>query len=363
MTRPVATVTVLWALGCALGWAPGCASAPPRRASLVTLEQALEGPVARESARDAPEAFAAVITAAERARAMEGPRADEAVEEVLLELERAHGVARERRARRRVEEATQRRQAAEDEARRVETQTAALEAEARQREEARATAERVRAAASSATIDPASRVATARDLRAQAALLLAAAQLLGATEVQRQPAQTSLEMAERAAEGPDPNAALRAAGTAYTSAETVLRGAREARPRVASAVDPVRLTEALAGTAGVTPHRDARGVVAVLRGLFVGPALAPTARTRVQTLARVLQAQGEAPVRLEVFVGGAQRATAEQLALRQATALQTALGAAGVPVARLHPVGLHRPSDSARGDDRAEVVLVLPDEP
>ena len=54
----------------------GCASAPPRPASLVTLDRTLEGPVARESARAAPEAFAAVVTAAQRARGLEGARAE-----------------------------------------------------------------------------------------------------------------------------------------------------------------------------------------------------------------------------------------------------------------------------------------------
>jgi len=356
MIRPLSTALLLCALG--------CASAPPRPASLVTLDHALQGPAAREAARDAPEAFASVVTAAERARGLSGVRADEAVEEVLLELERAHAVARERRARRRVEEATQRRQAAEDEARRVETQAAALEAEARQREEARATTERTRAAvAAPASVDASARAATARDLRSQTALMLAAAQLLGATEVQRQPAQSALDTAERAAPTADPNAALAAAGSAYTLAETLLRTVRAARPATAATVDATRLTEALSGTEGVAPYRDARGVIAVLRGLFTGPTLSPTARTRVQTLARVLQAQGEAPVRLEVFVGGAQRVAAEQLALRQATALQSALSAAGLPAARLHPVGLHRPAGSARNDDRTEVVFVLADEP
>lgn len=343
----------------------GCASAPPRPASLVTLDRTLEGPVARESARDAPEAFAAVVTAAQRARGLEGARADEAVEEVLLALEHAHAVARERRARRRTEEAAQRRQAAEDEARRVESQTEALEADTRQREEARASAERARAAMTSPPTGAPSpaRAAAARDLRTQAGLLLAAAQLLGATEAQRQPAQAALEAAERAGGGTDVNAAARTAGVAYTAAEAALRSVRQGATASASPVDAVRATEALSATEGVSPHRDARGVVAVLRGLFAGPVLAPTARTRVQTLARVLQAHGDAPVRLEVFVGGPARAAAEALALRQATALQRALETAGVPAGRLHAAGLHRPADGARADDRAEVVLVLPNEP
>ena len=46
-----------------------------------------------------------------------------------------------------------------------------------------------------------------------------------------------------------------------------------------------------------------------------------------------------------------------------ATALQRALETAGVPAGRLHAAGLHRPADGARADDRAEVVLVLPNEP
>jgi hypothetical protein len=148
-----------------------------------------------------------------------------------------------------------------------------------------------------------------------------------------------------------------AAGEVYLAAERLLEAARAGQP---AAIDASSLSGSLSGVGGLDPRRDPRGVIAVLRGLFAGPRLAPTSRQRVETLARVVRAQGEARVRVEVFVGGPARGPAEALATAQAQSLAGELRRLGVPSDRLQAQGLHRIEGGARRDDRVEVVLVLP---
>ncbi len=345
--------------------AAGCASGPQRPSSLEELSRMMNGPVAREVARDAPEAFAEVTRSARQARELQGSRADDAVAETQLLLEWAQAQSREVRARRRRDEAHQRLEAAEADTQRIETQTTALEAESTQREAARARAARVAVTrANPAAVPVVQRPAAAAELRQQAALLLAAAELLGADAAALRAARERLTASERVApRGQGPTDALTAAAGAYTAAEQLLAAARASRPTAANAPDGGRVTEALSQAGGMDPRRDARGVIAVLRGLFVGGALAPTANTRVESLARVLRAHADTRIRVEVFVGGAVRAAAEATALGQAQALARGLAAAGVPAERMQSAGLYRAPGGSRDNDRAEVVLVLPTEP
>lgn len=356
MMRPLVLTLVL----------AGCASAVRLSPAAAEADRILGGPVAQETARDNPEAFAALTQRARELQSLEGDRGAEALEDFRLRLEVAHAQSRERRALHRVEDAQREARAVEDEIQRLDAQAGTLEREIAQRREAQAQAERARVAAQqSASVVPAERAARAEDLRQQAQLLIAASELLGADGPPRDAARDRLTAATRAASGRDLNAALSLAATAYTAAEALLRETRAAHAvPAARAIDASNLTRALSAEAMVTPHQDARGVVAVLRGLFAGAALSPTARGRVSTLARVLSAQpAGTQVRVEVFVGGASRPAAEALATRQSEALVGALASAGVTRSTLHPAGLYRIAGGDRDDDRAEVVLVSPAPP
>ena len=187
------------------------------------------------------------------------------------------------------------------------------------------------------------------DLRQQALLFAAAAAMLGAEESR----VAALRQRIAAAEGVT---ALGPSGEAFHVAERLVIAARAARPASA----PPSSGDAWVDAEGLDARRDARGVIAVLRGIFVGPRLAPTARQRVETLARIVRAQGDSPVRIEVFVGGPARAPAEALANAQAQSLAAELRRLGVPAERLQTQGLHRAEGSARRDDRVEVAVLLP---
>ena len=126
---------------------------------------------------------------------------------------------------------------------------------------------------------------------------------------------------------------------------------------------PEALEAALSDAGGFDPRRDARGVIAVMRGLFDGPRLGATSRQRVETLARVIRAHADARVRVEVFVGGAARGPAEALATAQGAALAEALRRGGVAQDRVQAQGLHGAAGNGARDDRVEVVLLLPTNP
>jgi outer membrane protein OmpA-like peptidoglycan-associated protein len=97
----------------------------------------------------------------------------------------------------------------------------------------------------------------------------------------------------------------------------------------------------------------------VLRGLFNGVTLVPTARSRLTPLANILRSTAGARARVEVFAGGP-AAVAVPRARRQAEALRAALVALGVEASRLEADGVARVAGGARSDDRAEVVLLPP---
>jgi hypothetical protein len=345
-----------------------CAGAATRPAPLLQLERAVQSPLTREVQRDAPEAYAeyarAVAAAHAASRGDEDDLADR-VAEADLTLAWAATQARANAARRRVAEAERRTHEAEVDAGRMEQQTTAIQREVSERVQARDALARTRAAAAApASVPQPERAAAAADLRQQAELLIASAALLGATEQARAPALALLRSAEDAGGRPDATASLVAAGRAYQAAEALIRSTRAATPAPATSSDGAQLVNDLAGNGGLDPRRDARGVIAVMRGLFGrGAELLPTSRGRLEAMARIVQGHPDARIRVEAFVGGADRARATHGAEAQAQAVVAGLTRAGVPAARLQAAGLFRVPGGTRGDDRVEIVLVLPQEP
>jgi len=329
-----------------------CAGQRPAPRAVVDLDRMLASPAAREVARDAPEAYGATVLAVERARTVadDAPRLEEAAQESRILFEEAQCRARQAVARRRQEAAERALAEVTADVTRMEEEARRLESERAQAVEARQRADRARAAAAAPARVPASeRAAVAAELRQQALLFTAAAAMLGAEESRVAAVRQRIATAEGVA-------ALGPSGEAYLAAERLVTAARAARP-----AGPAPAAEgAWTDPAGLDARRDARGVIAVLRGFFLGPRLAPAARQRVETLARVVRAQGDAPVRIEVFVGGAARGPAEALANAQAQSLAAELRRLGIPGDHLQTQGLHRIEGSSRRDDRVEVVVLLP---
>lgn len=343
----------------------GCAGRQPVAPALGDLERMMSSPAAREVARDAPDAFAEASAAVARAR--EAREADGSVDALALDarltFERAQSVAGLAAARRRIEAAERQRSEVEADIARTEQEAHETQAELARTLEAHRAAARAREAASAPTqVAPSERQAAAAELRQQASLFVAAAVMLGAEAPRVVEVRERIAAAERAAGGADANAAILAAGGAYAAAERLVQSARSG-VGAESVADGATLEAALSDAGGFDPRRDARGVIAVLRGLFEGPRLGAASRQRVETLARVIRAQADARVRVEVFVGGAARGPAEALATAQAEALAAALRRDGVAQDRVQAQGLHRPTGSGVRDDRVEVVLVLPTNP
>jgi hypothetical protein len=342
-----------------------CAGASPRNDTLGALERESQGPLARQARREAPAAYAEYARALEAARTASSDTRDDRIAEAQLTLAWVATQARIANARARTEDADRRTRDAEADTGRMDAQTATLLREVEARENGERSLAHARTASSAPTsVIPADRLAAAADTRQQTELDLAAAALLGATDAQQAPVRELLRTAETAAHGNDPTAALVAAGRAFSAAETLVRNVREGRPAPENATSGARLVTELSDAGGFDPHRDERGVIAVMHGLFAhGTTFVPAANTRLQTMARVIQSHADARVRVEAYVGGADRARAERTALAQAQAVVGALVHAGVPQDRLQAAGLARVDHGARPDDRVEIVLVLPTEP
>jgi hypothetical protein len=329
---------------------------PPR--AIVDLERMLASPAAREVAREVPDAYSAAVTAAERARALahDPARLAEAEQEARIVFEEAQCRARLAIARRRIETAERAIATIDADVARMTQETQTLDTERTQTLEARSRAARAReAAAAPARVSPETRAAIAADLRQQARLFVAAAVMLGADPPLVDSIRARIDAAERSSP-----LSLGPSGEAYLAAERLVETLRAARASVPAS--PAVSTD-LPRAEGLEARRDPRGVIAVLRGLFVGPRLSPTARQRVETLARILRAQADTQVRVEVFVGGTRRAAAEALATTQAQTLAAELRRLGVHGDRLQAQGFHRIEGGARHDDRVEIVLLVPAPP
>ncbi len=321
------------------------------------VARALAGPVARSLVTGAPEAWAEVLREADRVRSLpESERADGEVE-LALALEWAQGVAERGAADRALAETATQRASLTEEQTRLDAEVTRLEASVQRSVAAHAQVGGAQAAARAPTaVEAARRAATADDLDQQTELLLAAAELFGARPEALAPLRA------RVVQGRASGANRVATSAAiYREAETQLDVARSSGAVVSAAdVEALRLQSSLTESEGVDAHRDPRGVVAVLRGLFAGPRLAPTSRARVELLGRVIRSHGTLPVRVECFVGGAVATSATATARAQANALRAALITAGVPTERVVAAGFHRPAGSARTEDRVEVVLLTP---
>ncbi|MEZ4394688.1 MAG: hypothetical protein R3A48_26745 [Polyangiales bacterium] len=335
----------------------GCAGGPrPTPAGDGALARLRRSPVAQEVARAAPEAFAAFARDLDVAERAPDDQREAALRDAEVTLLWAQSVARLAVAAERTAAATARAEAAGEAARRAEQQTAVLEGELERAANERASRERAAAAQARQGPPSAERVAAAADLRQQAELLLAASRLLGADDAARGPAQAALVAAEARASASD---ALLLAGRAFQAAEAVIRAARATAPAMAGSppLDDAALLRSMAETPDLDPHRDARGVIAVLRGLFTGSALVPTARSRLTPVANIVRGQQGGRVRVEVFVGGPARVALPR-ARSQAEALRAALVNLGVDANRLEAQGVVRVPGGARSDDRAELVLL-----
>ena len=321
------------------------------------VARALGGPVARGLVTGAPEAWAEVLREADRARGLSGVARADAEVELALSLEWAQAVAERGASDRSLAAASTQRAALADEQARLDAEVTRLEEATRRSLAAQSQARQAQQAARTpSAVEAARRSAAADDLDLQTELLLAAAELFGARPEAINPLRARIVSGRSTG-----TARLAASAAVYREAEGLLDATRASGAAVSTAdVDALRLQASLSESEGVDAHRDARGVVAVLRGLFAGPRLSPTSRSRVELLGRVIRSHGTLPVRVECFVGGPAAATATATARVQAAALRTALVAAGVPVDRLQAAGFHRPPGGARTEDRVEVVLLSP---
>ena len=321
------------------------------------VARALAGPVARGLVTGAPEAWAEVLREADRTRGLSGMARVDAEVELALSLEWAQAVAERGAADRTIAAASAQRGALSDEQTRLDAETVRVEQAARAALAAHAQAQRAQtAAAAPSAVESARRSATADEVDQQTELLLAAAELFGARPELINPLRARL-LPTRSV----PSDRLTDSAAVYREAEALFESTRASGDAVSTSdVDALRLQASLAETEGVDAHRDARGVVAVLRGLFAGTRLVPTSRSRVELLERVIRSHGTLPVRIECFVGGPVVGAAVVTARAQASALRAALVARGVPADRLQPAGFHRLPGSARTEDRVEVVLLSP---
>ncbi len=336
--RPACWLLAVLAVGCAHG---ASATAPD------DVTRMMAGPVARDVAAQAPEAWVEVARLADAARSLRGNERVAAEAELALALEWAQSVARRAAAdhARAADDASNAALAQEGDG--FAAETARLLDASR-----RLAASRVQNAAVRAPIaaprDAAHRAALQADLARQTELMLAAAEFLGADGA-------DLQRARAASAGPGGDGVATAAA-ALRRAEALLEAARRRAP-VEGETDAVRLQASLSANEGVEAYRDARGVIAVLHGLFAGARLAPTSAGRVAVLARVLRAHPSTPVRIESFASAPTRAAATSLAQAQATALRGAVEHAGADVAHVQAAGYAR-TPSAGETDRVEVVLL-----
>lgn len=343
---PLLFAALLSCVSACAGSAPSPVTGPP---------SLLGGAVAREVQRDAPEAWASVLEAQARVRATPEPLRGLASDSVGLELEAAAAAARSARARRRIAQAERELGAVGAELGRVQSS----EEEARRALAAAAAGQRSRESVGAVAGSPV-RDALVQEQLQRASFFTEAAALLGAPVAQVEALRARLAEAR----GPRPPARGPTAAQLYAQAEALLASAQGSTPR-AQAPERGALVEALSRNGGLEPHAEERGVVMVLRGLFAGsgPRLQATSRGRLETVARILQNYGSLEVRVEALVGGASAPTAQRAATAQAEAVVAELVRAGVPAARLHPAGEHRAGGGRRGDDRVELVLLVPGAP
>lgn len=326
----------------------GCATQSTRAAVREPIDAMLTSTEAVEVARDAPDAFAEVVRAAAEAPG------EVSADEVRLVFEWAQLRARDRRARARQTAAETRRDAADEARRRIDAQSDTVSALARWSAAARVQSDRAAASAhAQPPADLAARASAAADMRQQAALLLAAAQSLGASPMALRGAQERLARAESDAQTGATVASFASAAAAWRAADALVVGSSEPSPPANHAPVVAAPTDARDDAAGARA-----GVVFVLRGLFQGDRMVGDAQSRVAALARAVRAHPDGRARVEVIAGGATAALASARARAQSAVLVRALVAAGVARDRVEPVVTGRVQGAADGGDRVEVELI-----
>jgi hypothetical protein len=203
----------------------------------------------------------------------------------------------------------------------------------------------------------------ARALAAEARLLCVATQMLAPDTDALKAAYASLdtldkELAKPPAQTPI-DEAVRLRSVCLAELTAARHGPTSAAPE-AGAADA--LLDEL-GRAGQEPSRDDRGVTVVLRDVFQGSALKPSARERLTALGQVARAHAAFPVL--VVVHGA-RGPATPHDVERADAVGKALVEAGAPrvtgkaAGDALPVAPPRQVTAAARNERVEIVFVSP---
>ncbi|MGE0321388.1 MAG: hypothetical protein AB7K71_12975 [Polyangiaceae bacterium] len=136
---------------------------------------------------------------------------------------------------------------------------------------------------------------------------------------------------------------------------TLARRAATAEARASSEQD--ELLKALSDRGGLDPHRDDRGIVVTLRGLYQGNKLASGAKERLEALAKVAKANPRFPLLVSVHEGGADVKASE---------LAKTLSDLGAPKVEARGIGDRLPlvpsklRGAAQKNARIELVFVSP---
>jgi hypothetical protein len=154
------------------------------------------------------------------------------------------------------------------------------------------------------------RLASARSLTLDAKLLCGAARLVGAeTEMLTHAQGLVEEVDKRIASQPRP-APIDAAMRARAECLAALTAARRPASAASTMGKSDQLLAELSAMGGLSPVRDDRGVVVVLRDAFAGKELSRENRERVEALGRVARAHADFPLQVVVHAAGAKAGVA-----------------------------------------------------
>lgn len=368
------------AAGVALALVTACGGAVQRPAvtALADLERVRNAPAAKEGAELAPQAFAL----AEQERALAKKAYDEGDDTAAsLHADRAiaaygHALvlARTARATRDLADAKQQLDTTNEQAQKLVTARAQVEAEAAALERQVQVARELLLPAPSGPVDPgreeARRVA-ARTLAMQARLLCGAAKLLVPDLAGLAEADADIANAEKQTEAKGlPKTAVAPidlAARARAACLGLLTKARRAADASASGQADALLAE-LSASGGLEPSRDERGVTVTLRELFNGAALTADGEKKLRELGRVAAAHPTFAVQVVVHDAAPPNAAELTADEKRADLVAKALVAGGAAAAKVkwETAGAKSPvvdpSDTkARARNaRVEIVFVTP---
>ncbi|MEZ4234098.1 MAG: hypothetical protein R3B89_33295 [Polyangiaceae bacterium] len=341
-----------------------CASAP-RPPVLGQADQVALGPKASEAKSEAPQAFAhAEKLRREADQAFED--GDQAAAEILAErsiaaYSHAFVLVRLSRAEERLAKVKADLATAQADLTKLDKQQAEVA------REAEALELRLKVARDAVPLTPnepasadreAARLEAARALAAQARLLCVSAWLIAPdTKDIKASIESADALAKSLEKGPRPTPiddAIKLRSGCLKQL-TVARRAATASARASSEQD--ELLKALSDRGDLEPHRDDRGVVVTLRGLYQGNKLAKDARLRLEALAKVAKANPRFPVLISVHEGGADTKASE---------LAKTLSDLGAPRVDARGIGDRLPlvpgrlRGAAQRNTRVEIVFISP---